>query len=97
MRIKEGVELDGISTNITKTWHIVEYYLAKYGQEMWITSGLEGIHKQGSKHHSGEAVDLRIWDLEDPDRCVMEMSAILGPDYDVVLESTHIHLEYDPK
>jgi hypothetical protein len=97
MRIKEGVKLDGIQTTITKTFHIVEFFLNSHGQEMWITSGLEGEHMKDSKHYTGEAIDVRIWDLINKQDCVTKIREALGTDYDVVLESSHIHIEYDPK
>ena len=97
MRIKEGVKLDGISTDITKIFHIVEFFLNSHGQEMWITSALDGEHMQGSKHYSGEAIDVRIWDLINKQDCCTKMREALGNNYDVVLESSHIHLEYDPE
>lgn len=97
MRIKEGVKLDGIQTSITKTFHIIEFFLRSHGQEMWITSALDGKHKEGSKHYTGEAIDLRIWDLINKQDCVTLIQEALGNDYDVVLEPSHIHVEYDPK
>lgn len=97
VKVKGGVDLNGISTHITRILHIIEPILRKYGQEMVITSGLDGVHKQNSKHYSGCAIDLRIWDLLHKDSCVSAMQVAIGEDYDVVLEGTHIHLEYDPK
>ena len=96
MRIKEGVKLDGISTDITKIFHIVEFHLNRHAQEMWITSALDGEHMPGSKHYSGEAIDVRIWDLVNKEDCVTKIQESIGDDYDVVLEASHIHIEYDP-
>lgn len=67
--------------------------------ELVITSGCEGSHMKGSLHYIGEALDFRTRDLTFAeqvlwrDRCVQE----LGPDYDVVLEKDHLHIEYQPK
>ena len=61
-----------------------------------------------SLHYEGLALDLRLpgrwtgtaWrDKSDPaiDRAVhAALAAALGPEFDVVLEATHIHVEFDP-
>jgi hypothetical protein len=68
-------------------------------QRLVITSAADGTHMDGSKHYSGEALDLRIWHLPDPAAAAEELQRRLGDDYDVVYgpnHSTHIHVEYDP-
>jgi hypothetical protein len=62
-----------------------------------ITSCIDGKHKRASKHYTGCAVDLRIWNIVDVEKAAMELRQALTDDYDVVVESDHIHLEYDPK
>jgi hypothetical protein len=77
-----------------------------------ITSGCEGepgdhIHHYMSLHYKdntptgqGRAIDLRTWDVgmkAVQDKFVAAAKATLGPDYDVVVEKDHIHVEYDPK
>lgn len=71
-----------------------------------VTSGLDGKHKTGSKHYSGEAFDFRInhylkdgkIDTEMVNLIVFELRKELGKDYDVVLhKGSHIHIEFDPK
>lgn len=62
-----------------------------------ITSVNDGQHMTGSKHYSGHAFDVRIWWLSDPLKCTGAIATKLGPDFDVVLEKDHIHIEYDPK
>jgi len=45
-------------------------------------------------------MDLRRWDLDAAGKTSQAVSMLksqLGSDYDVVLESDHIHVEYDPK
>ena len=96
MKIKEGVILSE-SSAIPIALQIIEPILKKHGQELVITSMMDGQHMTGSKHYEGQAVDLRIWDLHHKDSCVSKMRTALGENYDVVLESDHIHLEYDPK
>lgn len=64
---------------------------------MTITSGNDGKHMRGSKHYTNEAIDIRINDMQNPKRVSDEIAFYLGKNYDVVLEPTHIHIEYDPK
>jgi len=73
----------------------------KYGIEAVITSGIEGTHKENSKHYQGEAVDLRSREYTE-EQAVYLMTWIKNrfPSCDVVDEretASHIHIEYDPK
>jgi hypothetical protein len=64
--------------------------------EAWATDG----HMAGSRHYSGDALDFRIWESNAAGvtaHVVTLMRGRLGADYDVVLEATHIHVEYDPQ
>ena len=65
---------------------------------VYITSGTDGKHMTGSKHYTGEALDLRISNLTKPQihEVVSRLKTRLGLDYDVILESDHIHIEHDP-
>ena len=69
------------------------------GWDVVITSGTDGQHMVGSKHYSSEALDLRISNIPvlDLPLYVERLRARLGHDYDVVLESDHIHVEFDPQ
>lgn len=64
-----------------------------------ITSGEDGRHSHTSKHYAGDAVDLRTryFTAEVAREVARELSAAAGPNYDVILEDTHIHMEYHPK
>ena len=71
---------------------------AKLGQELVITSIEDGRHMEGSKHYTGEALDLRTryFTEEEKRKAAEELANALGSDYDVVVEGDHIHCEYDP-
>lgn len=63
-----------------------------------ITSAFDGTHQPGSLHYVGRALDFRRWDIETSATLVCaDLRKELGPDFDVVLESDHIHVEFDPK
>lgn len=68
------------------------------GLDVVITSGTDGVHRPGSKHYSGEALDFRRrhWTRAQLHQFVDALRARLGPGYDLVIEPTHLHVEYDP-
>jgi len=72
------------------------------GVDCVVTEGTGGKHGRGSRHYVGLGKDYRIWNLPDPfmesaKKATKEIKRRLGPDYDVVLEKDHIHVEFDPK
>ena len=72
---------------------IDQIYHDEYSTELVITSGKDGHHMEGSLHYQGKAVDLRIWNIWDS--LIARLRKELGPDFDVVLEKDHIHIELD--
>ena len=62
-----------------------------------ITSGTDGVHMSGSKHYKGEALDLRLPPIEWRGRFIARLGERLGPDYQIVVEDDHIHVEFDPQ
>ena len=71
------------------------------GDDMVVTSAGEigDFRKKGSKHLSGMAFDIRTRGLSDETiHLIARLArAALGDDYDVVVESNHIHVEFDPE
>lgn len=61
-----------------------------------ITSARDGEHMKNSKHYDGHALDLRTRTLPDPKLAAELLQNKVGDQYDVVLESDHIHVEFDP-
>lgn len=95
---------DSINPNINPEIMIALFIAAhqynEVGVEMVWTSGRDGKHSNKSKHYRGDAVDLRIWNLPDdvsPKEMAQRIRSKLNHHYDVVLEKTHIHIEYDPR
>lgn len=77
-----------------------ERVFSRRGITVVITSGMDGSHSRQSLHDDGFALDLRRWDADAravTDIIVAELRTELGPDYDVILEPDHIHVEYDPE
>lgn len=100
MKIKPGVRVFGLRPEMVLALTICESIYRKYGVEVVITAGIEGKHKRGSFHYAGDAADIRIKNLPPEVSTVHvrdEIADALGTDFDVVLESDHIHIEFDPK
>ena len=99
MILKEGVKIQGISTELLFGLNVADGVYKDHGQELTITSLLDGKHSSTSLHYSGNAGDLRTRDvpkeLHQPIRD--DIKSKLGIDFDVILESDHIHMEYQPR
>jgi len=96
MLIKAGVDISRLRPEIRKKLNeIARRAWSIGGEELIITSTYEGLHSEGSLHYANLAVDIR----KGPSGNMLcdELQNKLGMDYDVVLESDHIHIEYDPK
>jgi hypothetical protein len=64
------------------------------------TSLNDSIHKDGSLHYQGLAVDLRTRDLNHTSTIAWYIRVRDGLDplgFDCLLERDHLHIEYDPK
>lgn len=106
VRLKRGARMDGTRPEavdpILDAAHPL-YEEAGCLVHFVVTSAAEGqdgdgVHMPGSKHYTGEALDLRIWGLPSPGRLASELQQALGSDYDVVYgpdHNTHIHVERD--
>ncbi len=99
MKLKDGVKLEGVSWQVFHAAIVVEAVLETFGTELVITSCMDGKHMPTSLHYKGRAFDARSRDLAPAFQvhACDEMKKRLGPDYDVVLEKDHFHIEHDPK
>lgn len=67
--------------------------------DITITSGTDGKHMEGSKHYTGDALDVRIFSFpsaRDKNLFFERVALRLGKDYEVIMEGDHCHIEYDP-
>ena len=100
MKIKDGVITKGLSPIIIHELEGIEKeckYIEGEKYEMTVTSALDGKHGVKSLHYKGLAIDIRTRDMKKPVDCYKRIKDKLDKDFDVVLEKTHIHIEYDPK
>lgn len=100
MQIKEGANLQGLHFMTRPMMVQADEVWKNHGQELVVTSGLEGTHSAGSLHYCGRALDFRtrFWEREEQEEVYKELRARLSTKaFDVILHKTHIHVEYDPK
>jgi len=107
IRFKDGVDVIGIKKEtITAMARVSSYFYDFHNErDMVVTSCSDGKHMENSKHYTGEAFDIRCWttpisgvQVNNGTKAmyVHEIGLLLGDDWDVVAETTHIHIEYDP-
>ncbi len=97
--VRLPVRLEGISPEMVLGAIIVAGVFDYFEQDAYITSCSDGQHKTGSRHHCGKALDFRtrIFELRELPALVSHVESMLGPEFFVLLEATHLHVEYDPK
>jgi len=106
MNIKHNVQCAGLHPDLVEAMMKVAVLydnLGIKGVRACVTSVMDGRHSSNSLHYQGKAFDVRTWaDTRGNQMSVNEKEAIankvrdiLGGDFDVVVESTHIHIELD--
>lgn len=96
--LDDTVNLDGLQLPmLIALWWAGKEYRAQGMESMTITSARDGKHMKGSLHYCGCAVDLRIWGLPDAKGLANRLRRNLSQEFDVILEDTHLHVEFDPK
>lgn len=96
MLVKDGVVLAGLHPIMRKVLKVAEDVYKKQGRAegVTITSTTDGVHSAGSWHPYGFAVDLRTRYFSEAEKNqVGKKLKLLLSDYDVIVESTHIHIE----
>lgn len=65
---------------------------------LWISSITDREHSIGSLHYTGAAFDL-VLDADSPTQATYadSLQLYLGPEYDVIDEGDHVHVEWQPK
>jgi hypothetical protein len=108
LRLKKGVKLHDLSTQILLALQVAGGLYDKQGQDCIVTSLNDGNHRMNSLHNIGHACDLRVHNLhmqpEELRNFALEIQDYLGGvggSYDVIAENlgteqAHIHIEYQP-
>lgn len=92
--VKHGVSVVGIQSELVFGLMVAQMVYAERGEPLVITSVTDGEHNPLSYHPAGYAADLRL-PVSDFEVVVDTLRHRLGPEWDVVLEDTHIHIELD--
>lgn len=99
MRLKPDISIAGVKPETVIGMMVAQSVCATMGYEFCITSVAEGKHRADSRHYMGLAFDMRTRHMKPNDVAIFrdELARRLGPDWDVVIEATHLHIEFDPK
>lgn len=105
MTLKPGVRIAGVQPEAVLGMQIAEGVFREFGGfgnakgAFVLTSVCEGKHGTSSLHYKGMAFDIRTRALNQAEQNAIcaRLRAALGADFDVVLETDHIHVEFDPK
>jgi len=99
LSLKPGVRITGMRPEILlAAVSAMEVYKAA-GHDLTITACVDGKHSTGSLHYTGAAIDIRTRDLPPADvqKVLAQIKECVGGDFDVLLETDHIHIEFQPK
>lgn len=99
MLLKPGVRISGIRPELLLAVIAMDGIFSQRAKSMVITAVIDGSHSRGSLHYAGMAFDVRTRDLpiNEVDEVASLARAALGADFDVVVETDHLHVEYQPK
>lgn len=99
LKIKPGASLLGLAPQMIVALIAAESAYKRRGADLVITSGSDGHHSLTSLHYAGHAIDLRTRNLKPGEAgdIARELKEALGEHFDVVLESDHLHLEYQQR
>lgn len=99
MKLKNTVQIIGIKAEVLLGILVACECYKSFGEELTITSIIDGLHSRTSLHYSGNAFDCRIRDLTKvtPEKLTEKIKSSLTTEFDIILEKDHIHIEWQPK
>lgn len=100
--LKLGVDIRGIAPECVLGILVAAQVYEERGVPFVVTSVKDSKHMAKSLHYQGKAFDCRLPSrytrAQETDRLIhADLKEALGPQWDVILESDHLHLEFDPK
>jgi hypothetical protein len=107
--VKSGVILTEVHPAMVAAWPTIMQVLRRHGLNTTLTSGRDGTHMEGSYHYHWplQACDFRTWDPDEPpgtqlsqerkEAIAEDLRRELGEPFQVVVERTHLHVEFDER
>ena len=97
VKFKHGVKLAGLQPEMLHAIDVCADVFDRDSLTVTITSARDGRHGHHSHHYKGLAIDIRVWEIPGKVNFYCEkFREALGPEYQVINEQDHIHIEYDP-
>lgn len=99
VKLKEGVRIVGIKPEMAVAITVIDSIYRMHGQELVITSAVEGKHSKISRHYLGYAIDTRTFYFDQdalPD-VQRDIQNALGDDFYIEHEGNHFHIQFNPK
>lgn len=98
-KIKEGVIINGIKPEMMLVITIAQEFYKDLKIDCVITSCCDGKHSSTSLHYVGYALDFRTRNMNNfQQKLLLEsLKNQLTKEYDIILESNHLHVEFQPK
>lgn len=98
MKIKPGVSIAGVQPELVVAMIVINSVYDKWNIEYVLTSVTDSEHKKHSLHYVGFAQDSRTRDFyqNDLQDVAADLRFSLGDEFDVILESDHFHIEFQP-
>ena len=100
LSLKPGVKMFGVRPEMVLAATVVASVYSEFNNSQCvITSITDGKHRKNSIHYKGFAMDFRTRHIPIGMLGTLRarVQACLGSEFDVVLEETHLHVEYDPE
>lgn len=98
--VKPGVSLRLLQPQALLAIVAADQTFAEAGYGCTVTSGDDGQHLPESLHYRGLAVDIRTkragMSQDIAQALAVKLRARLGLEFQVIVESDHMHIEYDP-
>jgi hypothetical protein len=102
MRVKtedKPARISGVRPECVHAINTAKWLCYERGIDFVVTSCTEGKHSPGSRHYMGLAFDMRRHTI--PEEWIngfcAELQARLGEEFEVMIEPSHIHVQFNPQ
>lgn len=96
MKNPNKVDLTKLHRRARQALAYIDLLFFKFGMEFAIYHTYDGMHMEGSLHFKNRAFDGSL-PTSHNEEVFSTLRAAMGPEYDLVVEKDHLHLEWDPK